>query len=102
MSAIAPVIDALHVILRRLGDLPEGPEVAELRDRALECIEETVAWNTAQVSSEGRNATMVRVLALHIAANKLASSLLEIRKTTSSTSTSCAAPRFARRFERRL
>lgn len=75
MTGIAPVIDALNVILRHLGDLPEGPQVSALRDRALECVEEVAAWNAAGASSEMRHATMVRVLCLHIAANKVASSL---------------------------
>ncbi len=75
MSGIAPVIEAVNVILRRLGDLPDGPEVSALRDRALECIEEVVGWNAARPSTESRNATMVRVLTLHVAANKVASRL---------------------------
>jgi hypothetical protein len=75
VTGIAPVIDAVHVILRRLDDLPAGPEVADLRERALACIEEVVAWNAARTSTERRHATMVRVLVLHVAANKLASSL---------------------------
>jgi hypothetical protein len=73
VSGIAPVIEAVNVILRRLGNLPDGPEVSALRDRALECIEEVVGWNAARPSSESRNATMVRILGLHVAANKAAS-----------------------------
>ena len=75
MTTIARVVDAVNVILRRLDDLPSGPEVAELRDRALGCIEGVVDGNTARPFSEVRDATMLRVLALHVATNRVASTL---------------------------
>lgn len=71
MRGIALVIGAVHVILKRLAELPEGPEVHAQRETALGYIGEVAMWNASQPSVEMREATMKRVLALHVAVNRL-------------------------------
>ncbi len=71
MNATALVIGAVNLVLKHLGDLPEGPEVTALRERALGYIEEAAMWSAEQPSAQVREATMKNVLALHIAVTKL-------------------------------
>ncbi len=73
MRGIALVIEAVNVVLRHLGEIPEGPEASALRDEGLGYINEALLWKEAQPrpSVETRNALMKKVLALHVAVRKL-------------------------------
>jgi len=73
VSGIALVIEAVNVILRHMGELPDGPEVRELRHKALGYINEAVLWKDVRPrpSGEVRDALMKKVLVLHVAVNKL-------------------------------
>lgn len=84
VRGLALVIDAVNVILRHLAELPDGPEVPELRDRALGYIEEVAMWNTSRPSVETREAMMKKVLALHVVVNKLGVDRSQGRHTTAS------------------
>lgn len=73
MRGIALIIDAVNIILRHLGELPDGPEVRELREKGLGYIGEAVLWKEARMglSIVKREALMKKVLDLHIEMNKL-------------------------------
>ena len=73
MRGLALVIEAVNIILRHLGELPDGPEVRELRHRGLGYINEAVLWKDVrpQPSVEMRESLMKKVLVLHVAVRKL-------------------------------
>jgi len=73
VRGFALVIDAVNVVLRHLGELPDGPEVRVLRDQALGYINEAVLWKDAhpRPSVEARDALMKKVLALHVTVKRL-------------------------------
>lgn len=73
VRGIALIIDAVNIILKHLGEKPDGPEARELRDRALGYINEAVLWKDARPrpSLQMREALMKKVLALHVEVNKL-------------------------------
>ena len=71
MRAMELVIGAVNVILKQLGELPDGPEARGLRERALGYIQEAAMWNTARPSIEMLEATMKNVLFLHVVVRKL-------------------------------
>jgi hypothetical protein len=73
VRGIALIIDAVNIILKHLGEKPDGPEVHELRERALGYINEAVLWKDARPrpSVEKREALMKKVLALHVEVKKL-------------------------------
>jgi hypothetical protein len=71
VKGIALVIDAANVILKHLGQIPDGAEARALRARALDCIQEVAAWRSAKPSVETREAMMKRVLALHVEVKRL-------------------------------
>ena len=73
MRGLALVIEAVNIILRHLGELPDGPEVRELRGRGLGYINEAVLWKDVrpQPSVEMRESLMKKVLVLHVAVRKL-------------------------------
>lgn len=73
MRGIALVIDAVNVILKHLGELPDGPEVHVLREKGLGYINEAVLWKDAQPrpSVQMREALQKKVLGLHVEVNKL-------------------------------
>ena len=68
MRGLALVIEAVNVILRHVGELPECAERRELRERALGYINEAVLWRDARPrpSVQTREALMKKVLALHV------------------------------------
>jgi hypothetical protein len=66
------VTESINVILRNLGELPESPEVRELRGKAIGYMNEATLWKNSKPSVEKREALMKEVLAFHVAVNKLA------------------------------
>jgi hypothetical protein len=48
VRGIALFIDAVNVILKHLGDLPDGHEVHALRQKGLGYINEAVLWKDAR------------------------------------------------------
>ena len=92
MRGLALVIEAVNVVLKHLAQMSDGPEVRELRDEALGCINEAVLWKDEQPrpTVQQRDTLMKKVLALHIAANKL-----DARRRSASaarTSSTCRSP----------
>ncbi len=73
MHGSALVVNAIHIVLRRLGELPENDETRELRDRGLDYINEAVVWtsNGEPPSVETRETLMKKVLALYVTVNRL-------------------------------
>lgn len=73
MRGIALIIDAANVILKHLGEMPDSPEVRDLRDKGLGHINEAVCWKDAKPrpTIQMREALMKKVLALHVEASKL-------------------------------
>ena len=71
MRGIALVIDAVNVVLRRLGELPDCAEARELQEKALGYINEVVLWKSTMPPVETRDTLMKEVLALHVAVNRL-------------------------------
>jgi len=71
VRGITLVIDAVNIVLRHLGEHPDGAEARELRDKALGYIEEVAMWSTAKPSVEKREALMKKVLALHVEVKRL-------------------------------
>jgi hypothetical protein len=72
VRGIALVIEAANVILRHLGEIPDGVEVRALREQTLDCIQEAAAWKSARPTAQIREAMMKRVLALHVEVKRLA------------------------------
>lgn len=72
MRGIALVIEAANVILRHLGEIPDGVEARALREKTLDCIQEAAALKGAKPTAQTREAMMKRVLALHVEVKRLA------------------------------
>jgi hypothetical protein len=75
MHGIALLIDAVNIVLRHLGEVPDGPEKRELRERALGYINEAVLWRETRPRAfvETRDGLMKKVLALHVDVTRLSS-----------------------------
>jgi len=72
-KGVVVVLEAIDLTLRRLSHAPDGPEERELREAALACAKEAEGWRERPPSAEQREALMKRVLAVHVAAERLAS-----------------------------
>jgi hypothetical protein len=73
VRGLALVIEAVNIILRHLGEMPDGAEARELRGKALGYINEAVLWKDLlpRPSVETRDALMKKVLVLHVEVSKL-------------------------------
>jgi hypothetical protein len=69
------IVNAVNVILKRLGKLVDSAEVRELREKALACLHEAEAWKHIPPTIEQRDGLMKTVLDLHVRARKLGGSL---------------------------
>ena len=68
---LAPVRDAISVVVRRLSALRASPEVLEMKARAEEYIRETEAWSSSPPAAKEREDLMKRLLKLHVDVAKL-------------------------------
>ncbi len=70
---VVVVLEAIDLTLRGLAHAPDGPAERELRQTAVACAKEAEGWRQRPPSGEEREALMKRVLAVHVAAEGLAS-----------------------------
>ncbi len=71
-KGIVVVLEAIDLTLERLALVPDGPEARELHQATLACAKVAEGWRNKAPSAEQREALMKRVLALHVAASRLA------------------------------
>lgn len=65
------VLEAIDLTLKRLALVPDCPEARALLDATRACAKEAEGWRAQPPSVEQREGLMKRVLALHVAANRL-------------------------------
>ena len=71
-KGVVVVLEAIDSTLSRLALTPDGPETRNLREMALACAREAEGWREQPPSSEQRETLMERVLAVHVAVDRLA------------------------------
>jgi hypothetical protein len=70
---VVVALEAISLTLKRLALAPDGPEAHELRETALACAREAEGWRERPPNAEQREALIKRVLAVHVAVDRLAS-----------------------------